>query len=146
MTFKEAVEKTSDIKAGYRIGLQALGVNKSHVAATDPRKIDGSVDIDKCTRMLYPNSARWDYAIGYDGKAYFLEIHPANTSNVEEMIKKAKWLNEWLNDKAPSLKSLAANNDYYWVPSGKVCILKNSPQYRKLSQSSIRLVSVCRLP
>lgn len=41
---------------------------------------------------LYPNASRWDYAIGYDQKAWFVEVHPANTSNVKEMLKKVEWL------------------------------------------------------
>lgn len=87
-TFKQAVENTQDIKNGFHNGLQALGANAKQVSATDTKKLEGSVDIDACTKELYPQDARWDYAIGYEGKVYFLEIHPANTSNVKEMIKK----------------------------------------------------------
>lgn len=58
------------------------------VKAEDGRKLQGSVDIDACTKGKYPNDARWDYAIGYDGKAMFVEVHPANTSNVREMESK----------------------------------------------------------
>lgn len=146
MTFREAVEKTSDIKNGFCCGLQALGGNAKQITALDTRMLSGSVDIDKCTKKLYPNAARWDYVIGYNERAYFLEIHPANTSNVKDMMRKAAWLNGWLNDKAPSLKALQANNAYYWIASGKHCILPHSPQYRKLSQSKVKLISNCRLP
>lgn len=145
-TFKQAVENTQDIKNGFHNGLQALGANAKQVAATDTKKLEGSVDIDACTKELYPQDARWDYAIGYEGKVYFLEIHPANTSNVKEMIKKAEWLTNWLNQKAPLLKSQAANNNFYWKASGKHNILPNSPQYRRLAQSKIKLISNCKLP
>lgn len=146
ITFKDAVMNTPEIKNGFHKGLQALGTNANKVTATDTKKLEGSVDIDACTQALYPNDARWDYAIGYEGKAYFLEIHPASTSNVKEMIKKAKWLNSWLTLKAPLLKSLAANNTFYWKASGKQSILSQSPQYRKLAQSKIQLISNCKLP
>ena len=122
-TFKQAVENTQDIKNGFHNGLQALGANAKQVSATDTKKLEGSVDIDACTKELYPQDARWDYAIGYEGKVYFLEIHPANTSNVKEMIKKAEWLTNWLNQKAPLLKAQAANNNFYWKASGKHNIL-----------------------
>lgn len=146
MTFKQAVENTPEIKSGFRNGLQALGTKSKQVSATDTKKVEGSVDIDACTQALYPNDARWDYVIGYDGKVYFIEIHPANTSNVKDMIKKAEWLTKWLTQKAPLLKLLAANSTFYWKASGKQCILPNSPQYRKLAQSKIQLICNCKLP
>lgn len=146
ITFKQAVENTPDIKNGFRYGLQALGVNAQRITAQDTRKLEGSVDIDACTQSLYPNEARWDYAVGYDNKVYFIEIHPADTSNVKEMIKKAEWLNKWLTQKAPALNSLAANKVLYWIASGRQKILSNSPQSRKLSQSKIQLISNCKLP
>lgn len=144
--FQQAVESTPDIKNGFRDGLQALGTNAQRITAQNTRKLEGSVDIDACTQSLYPNEARWDYAVGYDKKAYFFEVHPADTSNVKEMIKKAEWLNKWLTQKAPSLNSLAANKVLYWIASGRQKILPNSPQHRKLSQSKIQLISNCKLP
>lgn len=87
--FQLAVESTPDIKIGFRDGLQALGTNAQRITAQNTRKLEGSVDIDACTQSLYPNEARWDYAVGYDKKAYFFEVHPADTSNVKEMIKKS---------------------------------------------------------
>lgn len=145
MTFKQIVEKTPDIKDGFHRGLQALRANAKQVSAADTQKLEGSVDIDACTKNIYPQDSRWDYAIGYGGKVYFLEIHPANTSNIKEMIKKAEWLKNWLAQKAPLLKSRAVNS-YYWKASGKFNILPNSLQNRKLAQSKIKLISNCKLP
>ena len=83
--FRKAVEDTP----GYCFGLQALeNVDKSAVTLKDRRKVDGSLNIDKETKLLYPNEPRWDYAIGYDDKVFFVEVHPANTSNISEMAKK----------------------------------------------------------
>lgn len=144
--FKEAIETIPEVKSGFRNGLQALGANAQVVKASDTRKLDGSVDIDACTKALYPRASRWDYAIGYDAKAYFLEVHPANTSNVDEMLKKAEWLTNWLKEKAPALKRMAANNSFYWVPSGKYNILPNSPQSRKLAQKHVLITPIFRLP
>ena len=144
--FKEAVEATPEIRKGYCKGLQALKGNAAKVNVADTRKLDGSVDIDACTLELYPDAPRWDYAIGYDEKAYFLEVHPANTSNVKEMIQKAEWLKQWLQQKAPALKAIASNGSFYWVPSSKYAIQPNSPQYRKLAQSKILLVPRFILP
>lgn len=77
--------------------------------------------------------------LGYGGKAYFIEVHPASTSDVKTVIEKAKWLDGWLNAKAKELKALKAGNNLYWVASGKVNILGTSRQYRMLMQSKILL-------
>lgn len=138
--FEEAVKATPDIASGFSSGLQALGKNSSAVKAENNRNITGSVDIDATTKSLYPQEPRWDYAVGYKNHAYFVEIHPANTCNVSEMIRKRDWLEKWLDTSAPELKAIKADVPYYWVPSGKVNILKNSPQYRQISQKHILVV------
>ena len=144
--FRQAVESVPEIQAGFRNGLQALGANAKAVKTEDTRKLEGSVDIDACTKALYPEDSRWDYAIGYDAEAYFLEVHPANTSNVDDMVKKAEWLTNWLKEKAPALKRMASSNTFYWVPSGKYNILPHAPQSRRLAQKHVRIVSILRLP
>ena len=142
--FKEAVEATPDIKGGFCNGLQALGKNSIRVKTSNTLLLNGSVDIDACTKELYPNEARWDYVVGFDSHAYFLEIHPAITGEVESMIKKKQWLDSWLNEKAPTLKKLAVNV-FYWIPSGRCKILKTSKQYRKLAESNIQIVKILDL-
>lgn len=109
--FRQAVEATAEIADGYCQGLQALRANATTVTAENTLHLEGSVDIDACVHNLYPNDSRWDYAIGYEGKSYFLEVHPANTSNVSEMLNKAKWLKKWLQDKALPLKNIAAGEN-----------------------------------
>lgn len=87
--FRMAVEGTPDVANGYCPGLQALeNVDKTAVKLNDKRRVDGSLNIDKETKHLYPNEPRWDYAVGYDDKVFFVEVHPANTSNISEMAKK----------------------------------------------------------
>lgn len=135
--FQKAVEITPEISNAYCSGLQALGANSTKVILADARLVNGSVDIDSATHSLYPNEARWDYAVGYSGKVYFIEVHPANTSNVKEMLAKTKWLIRWLQTKAPKIKELMAVESYYWVASGECKISPNSPQYRQLAQSHI---------
>ena len=146
MDFKLVVEQTSDIKDGYCSGLQALGHNADLVSVVEPRNLEGSVDIDLCTKSLYPEEARWDYAVAYDSKVYYIEIHPANTSDVNQVIKKADWLRQWLKNKAPLLLSLPSNKNLYWVPTGKYNILPASSHSRRLAQKGVQIVSRCKLP
>lgn len=105
-------------------GLSALKANSKYVRVTNTKLLDGSVDIDEAVRDKYPEDSRWDYVVGYENEAFFIEVHPAATSNVDDMVKKVKWLKNWLASSAPDLKSLHKIEVYYWIPSRRVSILK----------------------
>lgn len=139
-TFKSIVQAIPAIAGAYREGLQALeSKDAGKVKPQNPRKLSGSVYLDKCLETTNHHDARWDYVIGYSEKAYFVEVHPANTSNVEEVVKKKKWLDVWLNTNALDLKAMMAGTGYYWIASGKVAILPNSPQARKIAKNKLVL-------
>lgn len=135
--FKAAVEGTPDVAKGYRSGLQAIKeADKDAVVLKDNRKVDGSLNIDKETKLLYPHDSRWDYAIGYYGKVNFVEVHPANTSNISEMVKKKEWLKNWLKSKAPLLDGLPAGNPkFLWAATESGVHISNQASHkRKLAQ------------
>lgn len=139
-TFKSIVQAVPAIAGAYREGLQALeSKDAGKVKPQYPRKLSGSVYLDKCLKTTNPHDARWDYVIGYSEKAYFVEVHPANTSNVDEVVKKKKWLEVWLKTNALDLKAMMAGTSYYWIASGKVAILPNSPQARKIAKNKLVL-------
>lgn len=139
-TFKSIVQAIPAIAGAYREGLQALeSKDAGKVKPQNPRKLSGSVYLDKCLKTTNPHDARWDYVIGYSEKAYFVEVHPANTSNVDEVVKKKKWLEVWLKTNALDLKAMMAGTGYYWIASGKVAILPNSPQARKIAKNKLVL-------
>lgn len=139
-TFKSIVQAIPVIAGAYREGLQALeSKDAGKVKPQNPRKLSGSVYLDKCLKTTNPHDARWDYVIGYSEKAYFVEVHPANTSNVDEVVKKKKWLEVWLKTNALDLKAMMAGTSYYWIASGKVAILPNSPQARKIAKNKLVL-------
>lgn len=145
--FEEAVKAIPQISQSYCTGLRAMGKDASRVCAADTKIFTGSVDIDRATKKLYPEDARWDFAIGYGAAAYFVEVHPASTSNVSEVINKANWLRLWLREAGNPLRGLWADGVLHWVASGKVAIAKTSPQYRRLSVAGVRLTGcVLRLP
>lgn len=139
-TFKSIVQAIPAIAGAYREGLQALeSKDAGKVKPQNPRKLSGSVYLDKCLKTTNPHDARWDYVIGYREKAYFVEVHPANTSNVDEVLKKKKWLDVWLKTNALDLKAMMAGTGYYWIASGKVAILPNSPQARRIAKNKLVL-------
>lgn len=137
--FQIAVSQCSDLQEGYRPGLQALKKGETaKICVSDTTGLNGSVDIDSCTKEHYPEDSRWDYAIGYKGKAFFVEIHPAFTSEINTVLKKKEWLEKWLDSQANSLNSIRSKEpSIFWIFTEKCGILKSSPQYRRLAQEKL---------
>jgi hypothetical protein len=145
LTFKQAVEATPDITNGYQIGLSALGQYSNKINVKDTRLLNGSVDIDTCTTRKYPNANRWDYALAYSQKVYFVEVHSANTSQVSTVLRKLQWLKDWLNSDAPEINKLKAQQPYYWIMSNNNQILRGSSQARQISQTGLKPISCLNL-
>lgn len=144
--FRIAVENTLDIASGYCAGLRAMGNYSTKVQVADPKLLTGSVDIDGTTKKKYPEDPRWDYVIGYQQYAYFVEVHPAGTSEVETVLAKLKWLREWLSTQAPELVKMQSPVDtFVWIHLDGMHILPGSPQAMRLSQSGLKLVPFLRL-
>jgi len=137
--FREAVLATPEVNTCYVQGLRALGKYSKKVELSDAHKAEGSVDVDECVSRLYPNDNRWDYALGYDGEAYFVEVHSANTGEVSTVLRKLQWLKDWLNTQAPEINNIKAKHrtPFYWIQSGKFDIPKTSPQYRQLVNAGL---------
>lgn len=106
-----------------------------------------SVNIDEACRPAYPRSLRWDYGIWYVRRArrpetriIFAEVHKAEAGEVSVVIGKRRWLEDLLSGVRLPPES------WFWIPSGRQLIPKNSTQYRRLVQSGIRLVSRVDIP
>ena len=139
--FKTAVESIPEVADGYRAGLQALSnADARKIKVANTGLLSGSVDIDKCTKDNYPEENRWDYALGYNDKAYFVEVHGATTSEIKTIISKAEWLKSWLRKTGKPLLEIQASNTLYWIATGKVAILPTSNYRRNLDRHKIRLV------
>lgn len=65
-------------------------------------------------------------------------MHPATTSEVQSVLNKLQWLKTFLRENAPQLNQ--EPKGFHWVASGKVDILPNSSQARKLAKSGIKIV------
>lgn len=139
--FKKAIEGTPDVATGYRIGLGAIKTrDRSAILVDDSNKIDGSLDIDGQTLQNYPEDPRWDYAIGYNGKVHYVEVHSANTSDISDIIKKKEWLLNWLKTKAPKMNVLEAGTPkYLWAATeAGIHISKQSTYAKKLAQLGLK--------
>ena len=139
--FKTAVEETPDIATCYQLGLRGFGSYSNKVELTDNHQCSGSVDIDACTTRLYPQSNRWDYALCYESKVYFVEVHSANSGEVSTVLRKLQWLKDWLNEKAPEINKLKAPIPFYWVQTSDYKIPKASPQYRQIIKAGLKPIA-----
>ena len=143
--FKSIIVQIELLKNCYQGGLQALRKNSSKIATEDTQKCSGSVDIDTCLKQKYPNDRLWDYVVSYQKKAYFVEIHPAFTTEVSKMIAKAVWLKSLLEkEEMKELKEIA-HTVLYWIPTDKYAI-KGGRYERLLAQNKIAVTKILNLP
>lgn len=136
--FEELVKTTPDTKHCYQKGLKAFGKNSQKIDPKNPRFCQGSVFLENCVKQKYQAENLWDYFLAYNNKVYFVEVHPAQTSEVGTVLKKLAWLKDWLIEKASTIDKLKADQPYYWLASGKFAILPNSPQYRMIVQKGLK--------
>jgi hypothetical protein len=105
------------------------------------------VNLETALRHAHGTDPIWDYGIGLradarDDRAIWIEVHPASSSHVDSMLKKAAWLRTWLNESSHALRDMTDRNmGFVWISSGSVNLLKSGPQARKLAQAGIRYPS-----
>jgi len=149
--FRELVDQTTALNGACQAGLQALDPrDRQRVAARDPKSLLGSVNLDAALKETHPDDPRWDYLVASMEStatpiADWIEVHPANSHHVDEVIRKLRWLKPWLTEHAPDLAKLHAR--HHWIASGPVALLPNSPQRKKLAAAGIRFAGKhLRLP
>lgn len=141
-TFKSAVMATPAVSSHYKRGLQGLRpVDRERISTQNPQRLSGSVNLDAAIDQ--PNNPVWDYGVGYrpsgahshHDDVYWVEVHPANSRHVNDVIAKLNWLKEWLKRDAPRLRLLGAT--FVWVASGAVALPPKSPKRRVIASYGI---------
>ncbi len=143
MTFKKAVLATPSVQQAYRPGLQALSPGDAkRIQAENPRRLTGSLNLDAALQAAQPDAPRWDYGIGYRRsdreEAFWVEVHPASSDNVSEVLEKLAWLRKWLKNEASSLQELTRGGFYWVATGGSVAITRHSRQARQLAKAGLR--------
>jgi hypothetical protein len=143
MTFRQAVESTPSVQDQYQPGLQALTAgDAARIHCAHTRRLTGSVNLDAALATTQPAAPRWDYGVGLRRKheevAIWVEVHPASSTSVTDMLNKLQWLKNWLRTQASALEALT-QSDYYWVTTdATIAITPNSPQARRLAAAGLR--------
>jgi hypothetical protein len=63
-------------------------------------------------------------------RAFFIEVHPAETSEIRRMVRKAHSLKTWAERHAPDLWNMTIPREIHWVASGR-CNLRLNDSYRR---------------
>jgi hypothetical protein len=143
MVFKEAVSKTKELSDAYFPGLQALEeTDRNRIRCKNTRRLLGSFNLEKSLRRRYIGKPIWDYGIGWHAPrksecAIWIEVHSADSGHVEDVLKKVKWLKNWLHVKAPSLNDITYENGFVWIASGAVSLSNTSRQARQLANEGV---------
>jgi hypothetical protein len=145
MTFKDAVEATAHLDHAWKAGLKALRArDRRHIQPESPPRLRGSVDVDAAMQPVEPQANRWDLAIAYqhanrdEEVVYWVELHSAETSEVDVVIRKAQWLLIWLQDGGKALAEF--ERDVVWVSSGPTRFTLNAPQKKRMAEAGLRQV------
>lgn len=92
---------TRSIRPHLKAGLNALARVDRAPVSCDGRNLRGSVNIDDAVRPSYPNAARRDYVVGFrrehcSDAVVWLEMHPASSHHVSDVLAKLHWLKQWI--------------------------------------------------
>ena len=144
MVFRGAVNATEELSGAYCQGIRALPkADRKRLKFTKTRRVTGSVNLEDSLRDHYPDEPIWDYGVGWrmdrrSDCAVWIEVHPASSGHVGGVIKKVKWLKDWLQTNAPALRGITRGTDgYVWIASGRVLLQRSSRQARQLAAAGV---------
>lgn len=132
--------KGSTLAGSVQPGLQAIpSANRTYIGESLRTSFLDSLDLDEATRTQHPGDSRWDYLLGHDDTSHViaLETHPANTSNVREVVRKRVASREHLQRHLRDGETVAA---WYWVASGRVDFAPHDKTINYLDQNGIQFV------
>lgn len=143
-TFRGAIARIPTLADKVAPGLRALrNRDRGAIEIDDPRKLVGSVDLDSALVTIFPGDSRWDYCIGIrksakSDRVVWIEVHPANSISVKDLVRKANWLFSWLRGAGKPLASLDTGApELRWIPTGPVAFRRGSRQHTLLAQAGV---------
>ena len=102
----------------------------------------GSVDVDLALQHVEPQANRWDFGIAYQHSnrdeefVYWVELHTAATSEVEVVIRKARWLLDWLKNGGKRLAVF--EKEILWVSSGATHFTLGATQKKRMAEAGLQ--------
>lgn len=150
LTFKDAVAAApTPVALALREGKQALSKpHRAQVRCRDEARWTGSLELDEALKNdpAHASANRWDYGLGHqdpNGRegAVWVEVHSAETGEVSCVLKKLRWLKDYLRGSCPELWALTQATPeasrFVWIASGRYAIPENAPQLRALRAAGL---------
>lgn len=111
---------------------------------SNTRRLAGSVDVEGALKPSEPNAALWDYVVGLSAQggtdeAVWVEVHPASSQHVDEVLQKLDWLLRWLKERKAPVRNLRRR--FCWVATGKVAFTPASPQGKRIAERGLQFPS-----
>lgn len=136
----QAYMQARGLQTHVKSGLQALGNHSRAIEVSTPTRAVDSINLDEALVASLPNAPRWDYGIGLQkGKLNsiaWVEVHPASSSKVEDVLKKLDWLQTWLKQTRVQEQSPM---QFHWIATGSVQI--DQARRRKLAAKGLKMPS-----
>lgn len=131
--------------------LALKGEHRDRVSTSRGSSLIDSVNLEEALSRLVPDVPQWDYALGWISKecesCCFVEVHPANTRQVDQVVRKKASAETRLRELAPTVMELADRTRrrlgkpiWHWIATdAHVGIHPGTPASRKLSQAGIAM-------
>jgi hypothetical protein len=145
MRLQAAIAPISELAGRLQPGLAALTkTERVAVEPQDSKRLRGSLELDSALRATFPNANRWDYAVAYqhasrsegDEDVYWIEFHSAHDHGATEVLRKVRWLKEWLAGEGKHL-AFPGRRSFTWIASGKISMTRNSQRARQLAKERV---------
>lgn len=143
MNFQKAVRETPHLQNAWKNGLSALRAkDKPHIAPQDPRLLKGSANVDSALQAQHPHAHRWDFAIGFRHSnwqqdfVYWVEVHTAESGEVNVVLDKLSWLRDWLAADGKLLNQF--KRDFIWVSSGATSFTPGDPRLKRIAERGLQ--------
>ncbi len=142
MDLQQAIKRIPNLERCFCKGLRAMGADSVLVVAADTRKCTGSIDLDSCPDVEFPEPNRWDFVLEYASQLWFVEPHPVNSSEVYILIRKLNSLKGWLREQGSPVNQIPKSTYPYVVISTQTPgFSKSSRYYRMLTKIGLRIAS-----
>lgn len=127
------------------------GEHRSLVSISDDSSLSDSVNLKKALSSLSPSDPQWDYAVGWiaskSESCCFVEVHPANTRQADEIVRKKMAAGKLLLQHAPKLIGLAEQTRrrigkpvWHWVATdAHVAVHPGTPAARRLAEAGVSM-------
>ncbi len=127
------------------------GEHRDRITVSNGCTLTDTANLEAALGPLAPSDPRWDYAIGWKAltseSCCLVEVHPANTRHVDDVVRKKAAASTLLKKIAPGMLVLADRTRrrtekpvWHWITTdAHVGIHPGTPAWRRLREAGISM-------